>query len=89
MARCIFSSTSNELAMKTINEAALRLNSREIRLMGPAPAPISLLRNTYRWLIILTSKDRGKLHAALDRLEGMQTPSGVRVKIDVDPYSML
>jgi len=89
MARCIFSSTSNELAMKTINEAALRLNSREIRLMGPAPAPISLLRNTYRWHIILTSKDRGKLHAALDRLEGMQTPSGVRVKIDVDPYSML
>jgi len=75
--------------MKTINEAALRLNAREVRLMGPAPAPISLLRNTYRWHIILTSKDRGKLHAALDRLENMQIPSGVRVKIDVDPYSML
>ncbi len=89
MARCIFSSTSNELAMKTINEVAARLNPREITLMGPAPAPISLLRNTYRWHVILTSKDRGKLHAALDRLERMQTPSGVRVKIDVDPYTML
>lgn len=89
MARCIFSSASNELAMKTINEAAARLSPGEVTLMGPAPAPISLLRNTYRWHVILTSKDRGKLHAVLDRLERMQTPSGVRVKIDVDPYTML
>ncbi len=89
MARCIFSSSSNELAMKAINEAAARLNPGEITLMGPAPAPISLLRNTYRWHVILTSKDRGKLHTVLDRIERMQTPSGVRVKIDVDPYTML
>lgn len=89
MARCIFSSASNELAMKTINEAAGRLNIRGVTLMGPAPAPISLLRNTYRWHLILISRDRGKLHAVLDLLEGMQTPSGVRIKVDVDPYTML
>lgn len=89
MARCIFSSAGNELAMKTINEAVARLNPREVTLMGPAPAPISLLRNTYRWHVILTAKDRGKLHAALDRLERMEIPSGVRMKIDVDPYTML
>ena len=89
MARCVFSSTSLELVTRTITETAARLQPRDVNLLGPAPAPISLLRGSHRWHMILTSRSRGRLHAALDRLEGIQVPSGIRVKIDVDPYTML
>jgi primosomal protein N' (replication factor Y) len=57
--------------------------------MGPAPAPLSLLRGTHRWHVLLTARDRGPLHASLERLERMDLPGGVRMKIDVDPYSMM
>lgn len=89
MARCIFSSAHHDLVVKTINETAGKLKPRDVNLLGPAPAPISLLRNSYRWHMILTSNSRDRLHAALDHLERMRVPSGVRVKIDVDPYTML
>ena len=89
MARCVFSSTSLELVTRVITETAAKLQPRDVNLLGPAPAPISLLRGSHRWHMILTSKSRDRLHAALDRLERIQVPSGVRVKIDVDPYTML
>ncbi len=89
MARCVFSSSSLELVTRAITETAARLQPRDVNLLGPAPAPISLLRGSHRWHMILTSRSRGRLHAALDRIERIQVPSGVRVKIDVDPYTML
>jgi primosomal protein N' (replication factor Y) len=89
MARCIFSSADNSLLTRTVNETARRLKPRDVNLLGPAPAPISLLRGSHRWHIILTSNSRDRLHAALDRLELMQLPSGIRLRIDVDPYTML
>ena len=89
MARVVFSSPDGELARKAATEAAARLKSRAVRVMGPAPAPVSLLRGTCRWHVILTAGERGPLHASLDRLEGLQTKGNVRMKIDVDPYTML
>nr|HPL88264.1 helicase-related protein [Deltaproteobacteria bacterium] len=89
MARCIFSSADNSLLTRTVNETVRRLKPRDVNLLGPAPAPISLLRGSHRWHIILTSNSRDRLHAALDRLELMQLPSGIRLRIDVDPYTML
>jgi len=89
MARCVFSSTSHELLVKTVHDVAGRLKPRDVNLLGPAPAPVSLLRGSHRWHILLTSNTRHMLHGALDRLERMQVPSGVRMKIDVDPYTML
>lgn len=89
MARCIFSSGNRELLAQTVKDLAARLRPRDVNLLGPAPAPVSLLRGSHRLHLILTSMSRAALHAALDRLQRMQAPSGVRVKIDVDPYTML
>ena len=89
MARCIFTSSRPDFAQKAALEASSKLNSRGVTVLGPAPAPISLLRSIHRWHLILTARERGPLHASLDCLERMQMPGGVRVKIDVDPYTML
>lgn len=89
MARCIFSSSRPDFARKAALEASSKLHSREVTVLGPAPAPISLLRSVHRWHMILMARERGPLHASLDCLERLQMPGGVRMKIDVDPYTML
>jgi len=88
MSRCIFSSPHSDAARKAASLAAETVNIRGVSIRGPAPAPVSLLRNKYRWHLVLTSRERPKLHASLDLVERLQLPAGVNMKIDVDPYSM-
>ena len=88
MARCIFSSTHNETVQQMIHLATAKIEKHNIDILGPAPAPISLLRNYYRWHILLRSKDRTPLHRAIESIMRMRIPSGVKCKIDVDPYTM-
>jgi primosomal protein N' (replication factor Y) len=65
--------------------------SQGVRLLGPAPAPISRIKGRYRWQLLL----KGPTHAALaplaDALERAlaDVPAAVRVVIDVDPGAML
>ncbi len=60
-------------------------------LRGPTPAPLSMLRNRFRWALLLTSADRPPLHRLLDALEAAELPSGpdARWLLDVDPYDFL
>lgn len=89
MARCIFSSLkeheSEEFAVKT----SKKLKESGVNILGPSPAPIELLRNSYRWNFFIISGNRSRLHSCLDRLENMKLPASLKVKIDVDPYDML
>jgi primosomal protein N' (replication factor Y) len=89
MARCIFSSTHNETVQQMIHHVAAKIEKHRVDILGPAPAPISLLRNYFRWHILLRSKDRTLLHRAIESVMRMNIPSGVKCKIDVDPYTML
>ncbi len=62
----------------------------EIELLGPAPAPIEKLRNRYRWQLLARSKSSAVLLDFARRArELMPAARGVRLHIDVDPYSML
>ena len=62
-----------------------------VRLLGPAPAPLSRLKGKTRWQLVL----KGPTHAALEGplaavealLEGL--PRSVKVVLDVDPGAML
>lgn len=89
MARCVFSSSGNETVKRVIHEVASRISVAGVDILGPAPAPISLLRNRYRWHILLKSKSRAGLHRSIESITRMTIPPQVRYKIDVDPYSML
>ncbi|HLV09118.1 MAG TPA: primosomal protein N', partial [Halanaerobiales bacterium] len=60
--------------------------------LGPAPAPISRLRNKYRWQIILKFKGWKKRNQILNRLKYNslgELENKVSINIDVDPLTML
>ena len=65
-------------------------NSAEVRVLGHAPAPLSLLRGRYRYRLLLkAARDVAVQPVLRDWLAQLQVPSGARLRIDVDPYSFL
>ncbi len=61
-----------------------------IELLGPAAAPIEKIRNRYRWQLLARSKQSAiLLDFARRARELMPAGRGVRLHVDVDPYSML
>jgi primosomal protein N' (replication factor Y) len=65
----------------------------EPEILGPAPAPLTRLREKYRWHILIKSRKLEMLHAFLQRLEKELPAVGksgrVRIAIDVDPEYMM
>jgi primosomal protein N' (replication factor Y) len=63
---------------------------RNVEVLGPAPAPLNLLRGRFRHRLLLKCP-RNTNASALARtwVEQVDIPSQVRVAIDVDPYSFL
>jgi primosomal protein N' (replication factor Y) len=58
--------------------------------LGPAPAPLSLLRGHFRQRLLLKCPRTVNASAlAKAWVEGVDYPQQVRVAIDVDPYSFL
>ncbi len=61
-------------------------------ILGPAPAPLSMLRNRYRWQLLLKSSNPARLHQLCDLLLGEQQKlcaANVRMGVDVDPENMM
>lgn len=63
----------------------------EIAVLGPAEAPIALLRGRFRFRLLIKAPRRANLQGFLrDLLEGgPPARGGVRVQVDVDPQSFL
>lgn len=62
-----------------------------VKVLGPAPSPISRLRGRYRFQIMLRASERNALRSVINtictRID--QGVSPARVTLDVDPVSML
>ena len=75
-----------EAAAHALARAAPR--SSEIRVLGPAPAPLALLRGRHRRRLLLQAASHVGVPAAVRTwLAGVPVPHGVRVQVDIDPYS--
>ncbi len=62
----------------------------EVRLLGPAEAPVFRLKGYYRFHFQLQSPSAGQLHQLLRAaLPVVRPPSGVEFTVDVDPFNML
>lgn len=57
---------------------------------GPAPAPLAMLRGRYRQRLLVHAQRTVEMQTIIRQwLGGLQFPRGVRVGVDVDPYSFL
>jgi primosomal protein N' (replication factor Y) len=61
-----------------------------IGVLGPAPAPLSMLRGRHRHRLLVHARRSADVQAMLrDWLATVPVPPSVRVTVDVDPYSFL
>jgi len=76
-------------------EAANRIGATrpvlpDVAILGPAPAPLSLLRGRYRYRLLINARRSAQVQDVIREWLGALTfPSGVRVSIDIDPYSFV
>lgn len=58
------------------------------QVLGPVPAPLALLRGRHRRRFLVKAARGANLHAALrEWLAALPPSGGIRVQVDVDPYS--
>jgi len=62
----------------------------DVMVLGPAPAPLSLLRGRYRYRLLINARRSAKLQDVIRAwLDPLQFPQGARVSVDIDPYSFV
>lgn len=65
-------------------------NTDTISTLGPAPAPIHMLRGRYRYRLLLKTHKNIKIQAIIkDWLGKVNCPKSVRINVDIDPYSFM
>ncbi len=65
-------------------------NLADVMILGPAPAPLSLLRGRYRYRLLINARRSTELQRVIrDWLDPLRFPPGVRVAVDIDPYSFV
>lgn len=63
---------------------------RGVEVLGPAPAPLALLRGRHRRRFLVKAERSVNVQAYVRRwLAGVKIPGGARLTVDVDPYSFL
>jgi primosomal protein N' (replication factor Y) len=63
---------------------------QSVRVLGPVPAPLFLLRGRYRYRILIQSPRNINLQSWIKSLlANVQIPAKVKVKVDIDPYSFM
>ena len=76
-------------------EAARRIGDTrpdvaDCMILGPAPAPMAQLRGRYRYRLLMNARRSVQLQDVIRRWLGrLDHPPGVRVAVDIDPYSFV
>ncbi|MCR5224875.1 MAG: primosomal protein N' [Alphaproteobacteria bacterium] len=88
-ASLIISGTNKELTRK-VAEQLRKTCPQGIKIFGPAPAPIFLLRGRVRWRILLQSTQKKSINSAIKKwIFSQKTPKNVKIQIDIDPITFL
>lgn len=90
-AAIIVSSEDDAEAREAANRiGGTRPQLRDVMILGPAPAPMTLLRGRYRYRLLLNARRSANVQDVIRQWLGALTfPQGVRVGVDIDPYSFV
>jgi primosomal protein N' (replication factor Y) len=90
-AAIIVSSEDEAEAREAANRiGATRPQLADVQILGPAPAPMALLRGRYRYRLLLNARRSAEVQQVIREWLGeLSFPQGVRVSIDIDPYSFV
>ena len=90
-AAIIVSSEDDAEAREAANRiGATRPNLEDVQVLGPAPAPMALLRGRYRYRLLMNARRSAQLQDVIRNwLGALVFPPGVRVGVDIDPYSFV
>jgi primosomal protein N' (replication factor Y) len=90
-AAIIVSSEDEAEAREAANRiGATRPHLDDVMILGPAPAPLSLLRGRYRYRLLLNARRSAEVQQVIrEWLGALSFPQGVRVGVDIDPYSFV
>lgn len=70
--------------------AATAPHSPDVRVLGPAPAPLSLIRGRHRVRLLMHASRKVNVPAILRNwLAGAKPAGSIRLSVDVDPYGFL
>ncbi len=77
-----------EATARNLRRAAPHI--KEVEILGPAPAPLTVLHGRTRWRLLLKAPRRSNVPGLMKSwLGAIKIPTHVRVRIDIDPYSFL
>ncbi|MEO0063460.1 MAG: hypothetical protein RLZZ08_2020, partial [Pseudomonadota bacterium] len=90
-AAIIVSSEDESEAREAANRiGATRPNLPDVQILGPAAAPMALLRGRYRYRLLLNARRSAEVQQVIrEWLGALNFPQGVRVNVDIDPYSFV
>ncbi|MEM9085442.1 MAG: primosomal protein N' [Pseudomonadota bacterium] len=90
-ASIILSSEDEREAREAANRLGdTRPHQDDLYILGPAPAPMALLRGRYRYRFLINARRTANLQATVrDWLDRHDFPPGIRVGVDIDPYSFV
>jgi primosomal protein N' (replication factor Y) len=75
-------------AARAIGSAAPHL--ADVMILGPAPAPMALLRGRYRYRLLINARRSAQVQDVIREWLGrFDFPASVRVAVDIDPYSFV
>ncbi len=91
LAALVFAGPDGEMVKQTARKlASTAPRDDNVTVLGPAPAPLSLLRGRYRVRLLIKATHDVDLPAWLRNwLRSAKIPSKVRLQIDIDPVSFL
>jgi primosomal protein N' (replication factor Y) (superfamily II helicase) len=75
---------------RVISDLQKIFTAKEILLLGPSPAPLPKIKNSFRYHLIIKANSVENLSKAVKFLEGnLKLSSSIKQIIDIDPYSLL
>jgi primosomal protein N' (replication factor Y) len=92
LAALIVSARDKELAQLFARDVARRAPpANRIEVLGPAEAPIAVIRGRHRWRLLVKAPRELDLQAYLRAWLGSmpKPPSDLRLTVDIDPYNFL